>query len=204
MQQKPLSERQAQILAFVTEELETNGYAPSVRDICREVGLKSPRSVQLHLETLERGGYITRTERTSRSIQLTKRPKGLLLLGNVPAGTPIEAIEDAEPFDFESQYNTEDHFMLTVRGDSMIEDHIADGDLVVVRKQPTCQNGEVVVARTRDGEVTLKRFYRSKNRIRLQPANRTLKPIYCRSVEIIGVVVGVVPPNGLAPLTVRI
>ncbi|HID22330.1 MAG TPA: repressor LexA [Planctomycetaceae bacterium] len=192
MARKPLSGRPAQILKFIREELQTKGYAPTVREIGREVGLKSPRSVQLHLETLEREGYITRAERTSRSIQLTDRPRGLRLLGHVPAGIPIDAVEDAEPFDFEAHYNAEDHFMLKVHGDSMIEDHIADGDMVVVRKQATCRNGDIVVARTPDGEVTLKRFYRTKHRIRLQPANKAMKPIYCRSVEILGVVVGVV------------
>jgi len=192
MSQKSLSRRATQILDFIREELQTKGYAPTVREICREVGLKSPRSVQLHLETLERHGYITRTHRTSRSILLVERLKGLLLLGHVPAGTPIDAVEDAEEFDFQACYNAEDHFMLRVHGESMIEDYIADGDLVVVRKQPTCQNGEMVVARTPDGEVTLKRLFRLKDRVRLQPANRKMKPIYCKSVEFIGVIVGIV------------
>ncbi len=189
---KELPERAVQILEFIRQELQTRGYAPSIREIGREVGLKSPRSVQLYLERLEREGYITRAARTSRSIQLTERPRGLRLLGHVPAGVPVDAVEDAELFDFEALYNADDHFMLKVRGDSMIEDHIADGDMVVVRKQSTCRDGDIVVARTPDGEVTLKRFYRAGNRIRLQPANKNMKAIYCRSVEILGVVVGVV------------
>ena len=113
-------------------------------------------------------------------------------MGRVPAGVPIEAIEDVESFDFDAHYSADAHFMLTVQGDSMIEDHIADGDLVVVRKQPTCQNGDLVVARLDDDQVTLKRFYRSNSRIRLQPANRNMRPIYRKHVEIVGVVVGVV------------
>ncbi len=190
--EKLLTKRPAEILAFIQDELHVKGYAPTVREICREVGLKSPRSVQLHLETLEKSGYITRAANTSRSIQLAEQPKGLPWVGRVPAGVPIEAIEDVEQFDFNSRYSSDAHFMLTVQGDSMIEDHIADGDLVVVRKQPTCQNGDLVVARLDDDEVTLKRFYRSNNRIRLQPANRNMRPIYRKHVEIIGVVVGVV------------
>jgi repressor LexA len=114
----------------------------------------------------------------------------LRLLGSVAAGPPIEVFEQEERIEIAVQYDDDTHFVLLVRGDSMIEDCIADGDYVVVRKQNTCSDGDLVVARI-DSEVTLKRFYREPKRIRLQPANHTMKPIYCRDVQIEGIVVGV-------------
>ena len=190
--QAELSKRQQQILAFIEEVLQEQGYAPTVREIAEHVGSSSPTPVHRHLRTLEQRGYITRDVRIPRSIQLVHPRKGLLLLGRVPAGVPIDAIEDAEYFDLESEYNADDHFLLRVQGDSMIEDHIANGDLVVVHRQPTCENGDIAVVRLDDDEVTLKRFYREKNRIRLQPANETMRPIYRKEVEIVGVVAGVI------------
>lgn len=188
---KPLTARPSQILDFIRDEIQHRGYAPTVREICRAVGLKSPTTVQRHLETLQRGGYITRDAHTSRSIQLTDAPKGLRLAGLIAAGNPIEAVEQEERFDLGAMYSSEQHFLLRVKGDSMIEDHITDGDLVVVRQEKTCKDGDVVVALVDGGDATLKRFYRAKDHIRLQPANRNMRPICKKHVDILGVVVGV-------------
>jgi repressor LexA len=205
---RPLSERQQQILEFIRAELQVRGYAPTVRDIVRHVGDRSPTSVHRHLKTLERHGLIVRDAKKSRSIRMVGeepgqaewRPEsspdsgliGLPLAGVIAAGSPIEAIEQDERIDFDALFNRDGHFVLRVKGDSMIEDHIDDGDLVVVRQAERCREGDTVVALLEDGTATLKRFYREARRIRLQPANRALDPIYVRDVKILGVVVGVV------------
>lgn len=185
-------ETAGKMLDFLTDEIARTGIAPSIRDIGRRLGLRSPRTVQRHLESLEAEGHITRATNSRRTIQLVNpSPGGLRLLGMIPAGTPIEAVETADHFDLAIQYPADRHFLLRVTGDSMIDDHIADGDLVVVRQQQTCSNGAIAVVRLDGDDVTLKRFYKEKRRIRLQPANPTLRPIYRQDVEVIGVVVGV-------------
>ena len=201
---RPLSERQQQILEFIRVELQVRGYAPSVREIVRHVGDRSPTSVHRHLKTLERHGLIVRDAKKSRSIRLMgeepgqadwgRQPDraGLPLAGVIAAGSPIEAIEQDERIDFDALFNRDGHFVLRVKGDSMIEDHIDDGDLVVVRQTERCREGDLVVALLEGQAATLKRFYREADRIRLQPANENLEPIYARDVKILGVVVGVV------------
>ena len=189
---KPLSKRQTEILKFIRDELRTRGYSPTVREIVRHVGDKSPTAVHRHLKTLEERGHISRDAYKSRSIQLTEKPKGLLLAGLIAAGNPIEAVEQDERFDVGSMFNPDKHFLLRVKGDSMIEDHIEDGDLVVVEKQKTCRDGDLVVALLDGESATLKRFYRAKNKIRLQPANRRMRPIYTKNVDVLGKVVGVI------------
>ena len=201
---RPLSERQQQILEFIRGELQVRGYAPTVRDIVRHVGDRSPTSVHRHLKTLERHGLIVRDAKKSRSIRMVGQEPGqadwegspvragLPLGGVIAAGSPIEAIEQDERIDFDALFNRDGHFVLRVKGDSMIEDHIDDGDLVVVRQSDCCREGDTVVALLEDGTATLKRFYREPDRIRLQPANTKLKPIYVQDVKILGVVAGVV------------
>ncbi|MBQ16502.1 MAG: repressor LexA [Planctomycetaceae bacterium] len=194
---RPLSERQKQILEFIKTQLRERGYAPSIREIVRHVGDRSPTSVHRHLKTLERHGHIDRDAGKSRSIRLAgdtrvMRSEGLPLAGVIAAGHPIEAIEQNERIDFDALFNRDGHFVLEVKGDSMIEDHIAEGDMVVVKKASRCRQGDLVVVLLEGQNATLKRFYREKNRIRLQPANQALQPIYTRDVEILGIVVGVV------------
>lgn len=197
-QERPLSERQQMILEFIRDRLQQDGYAPSVRDIVRHVGDRSPTSVHRHLGTLEARGYILRDPGKSRSIRLTEAlhgnvpPGGLPLSGLIAAGSPIEAVEQDERIDLDALFNREGHFVLKVNGDSMIDDHIADGDMVVVRQANRCRQGDMVVALLEGQSATLKRFYRETGRIRLQPANAALKPIYARDVSIMGVVVGVI------------
>ena len=192
-QERPLSKRQMKILDFIIDQIQERGYGPTVREIVSHVGDKSPTSVHRHLKTLETRGHITREPNKSRSIRLTMEHRGLPLAGVIAAGSPIEAVEDIQRFDLAGAYDSANHFMLKVRGDSMIEDHIDDGDLIVVRKQATCKDGDTVVALVDGENATLKRFYREDGQVRLQPANRNLDPIYVGKdrVSIDGVMVGV-------------
>ncbi len=190
---RPLTDIQMRILDYIRREIRLTGRAPSMREIQKEFDYASPHTPQFHVNNLVDAGYLTRGA-GHRGLQLVE-PKGLRLAGTVAAGVPIEAIEEHdERIDFGS-FSDEDHFVLRVSGESMIEECIADGDHVIVRKQETCDEGDLVVARIGD-EATLKRFYRDrqKRRIRLQPANSTMEPIFCRAkdVKIEGVVVGVI------------
>ncbi len=191
-----LTERQREIYDFVRDKIVGRGYGPTVRDIGAHFGIRSPNGVMCHLKALEKKGLIAREPGKSRAIQLCDPPRAkttLPLVGLVAAGSPVLAEEQSETIDFAPLFETDGHFCLKVRGDSMIEDHITEGDYVVVRKQNTARNGEIVVAVVDDGtEATLKRYYREGNRIRLQPANATMAPIYAENVEIRGTVSGVI------------
>jgi repressor LexA len=191
-----LTDRQREIYDFVRDKIVNRGYGPTVRDIGAHFGIRSPNGVMCHLKALEKKGLIAREPGKSRAIQLSDRPRAktsLPLVGLVAAGSPVLAEEQAETIDFSPLFESDDQFCLRVRGDSMIEDHIAEGDYVVVKKQPTARNGEIVVAVVDEGsEATLKRYYRESNRVRLQPANATMDPIYADQVEIRGVVTGVI------------
>ena len=191
-----LTERQREIYDFVRDKIVNRGYGPTVRDIGAHFGIRSPNGVMCHLKALEKKGLISREPGKSRAIQLSDPPRAkttLPLVGLVAAGSPVLAEEQADTIDFAPLFETEGHFCLKVRGDSMIEDHIAEGDFVIVRKQSTARNGEIVVAVVEDGsEATLKRYFREENRIRLQPANSSMKPIYAKEVEIRGTVSGVI------------
>jgi len=193
MHQQALTAIQTRVLEFIRQEVHSTGRAPSMREIQAEFGYKSPHTPQFHVNRLIEAGYLRR-EPGHRGLQLLES-RGLRLLGTVAAGPPIEAIEEeGERLDV-SGFSDDNHFALRVRGDSMIEECIADGDHVIVRKQATCDDGDLVVARIGD-EATLKRFYRErqKSRIRLQPANSGMKPIFCKASDIVieGVVVGVI------------
>lgn len=193
-QTRPLSKRQQTILSFIIDEIRSRGFAPTVREIVAHVGDKSPTSVHRHLKTLAARGYIVREANKSRSIRLADEHRGLPLSGIIAAGIPIEAVENVERFDLTEMYDPTNHFMLKVRGDSMIDDHIEDGDLVVVRKQSSCRDGDTVVALIDGENATLKRFYSEGTQVRLQPANGSLDPIYVENhrVTIDGVMVGVI------------
>jgi repressor LexA len=191
-----LTDRQREIYEFIRGKIESRGYGPTVRDIGDAFGIKSPNGVMCHLKALEKKGLILREEGKARAIQLAdyRGPQhGLPLLGRVAAGVPTLAVEQEERLELDDLFGRPDHFALQVRGNSMVEDHIDDGDFVVIRKQETAENGERVVAMI-DNEVTLKRFYREKDRIRLEPANGDMEPIVVRPDEanILGVLVGVV------------
>jgi repressor LexA len=202
---RKISQRQQAILDCIRRHIESHGYPPTVREIGEAVRLSSSSTVHAHLKSLEESGYILRDAVLTRAIKLTESGGGAMIqprtaprirnvpiIGTVAAGKPRLAVEDVEDyFPLPEDFINGDGFMLKVRGDSMIEDGIHDGDFVVVRRQNTADNGETVVAMM-EGEATCKRFYREKGSIRLQPANSTMSPIYAQAPEILGRVVGLV------------
>jgi repressor LexA len=194
-----LTQRQRQVLDFIRDKMTNRGYGPTVREIGESFSIRSPNGVMCHLKALEKKGLIIREPNMSRAIQLTemaREDRGMPLVGQIAAGSLTEAIEQAERFEFTDWFGQKNLFALRVKGDSMIEAAIAEGDLVICRKARTAEKGDIVVALTDEGEATLKYWYPEANRIRLQPANSSMKPIYCRNVKVLGVVVGVVRKVG--------
>jgi len=192
-----LTPRQKEIYGFIKGKIQGRGYGPTVREIGNEFGIKSPNGVMCHLKALQKKGLIHREANMSRAIQLlqdptSSRPVGLKLLGRIAAGQPLEAVEDAEEFGFEDWEDTDEKFVLQVTGESMIDEHIADGDYVVIKKQEQARDGQIAAVLDDDGGATLKRIYKEKHRVRLEPANRAMKPIYRDNVKILGTLVGVV------------
>ena len=195
-----ITEKQSQILEYIKAEILSKGYPPAVRDICQAVNLKSTSSVHSHLETLEKNGYIRRDPTTPRTIEILDDSFNLLRreMGNVPivgtvaAGQPILAVENIENyFPIPSEYMpNEETFMLKVKGESMINAGILDGDNILVKRQTTAKNGDMVVALV-DDSATVKTFYKENGHIRLQPENDYMDPIILPDVEIIGKVFGV-------------
>lgn len=194
--QPKLTNRQEAIYNFIREQIVNRGYGPTVREIGTNFGIKSPNGVMCHLKALEKKGLITRESNMSRAIQLTEdinRSKASLpLAGQIAAGAPTLAVEDVEEIDFSDLFADSDHFCLKVRGESMIEDHIAEGDFAIIRKQETANAGQIVAALVDGEDATLKRFYREDGRFRLEPANSSMSPIYSNDVQILGVLVGVI------------
>ncbi|MDP9017753.1 MAG: transcriptional repressor LexA [Candidatus Eremiobacteraeota bacterium] len=200
--QSGTTERQQRILEVISEYTAERGYPPSVREIGERVGLSSSSTVQSHLKTLERRGLISRDPTKPRALRNTSSipaaPSGpetmvMPIIGKVAAGVPITAQENIEgefvlPMAFARHT---DSFMLRVSGDSMIEAAILDGDLILVKPQKNANNGEIVVAML-DGEATVKRFYKEEGRVRLQPENSAMAPIYGSDVTIVGRVEAVV------------
>ncbi len=192
-----LTPRQREIYTFIRSKIQGRGYGPTVREIGLEFDIKSPNGVMCHLKALQKKGFIHREPNMSRAIQMLDEPTGaqpsrLKLVGRIAAGQPIEAIEQDEELGFSEWEGADDKFALRVSGDSMIEDHIADGDYVVIQRQEVARDGQIVAVRDDDGEATLKRLFRERNRVRLEPANKSMKPIYRDRVDILGVLVGVV------------
>ncbi len=194
-----LTKKQKLVYEFIRDKIRNRGYGPTVREIGEHFEIRSPNGVMCHLKALEKKGLISREKNMSRAIRLSQEPvqepveeRGLPLYGMIAAGVLHEAVEQDERIDFSDIFNKKNLFALKVNGDSMIEDAIADGDHVIVRKQRTARKGQIVVALTDEGEATLKRWYPEANRIRLEPANSAMKPIYVRDAKILGVVVGVV------------
>ncbi|HEV3261778.1 MAG TPA: transcriptional repressor LexA [Gemmataceae bacterium] len=191
-----LTDRQREIYEFIADKIEGRGYGPTVREIGEGFGIRSPNGVMCHLKALEKKGLIKREGFQARAIQLTEpRSHGadLPLLGIVAAGSPTQAVAQHERLELKDLFGDPNHYALQVRGRSMIENHIDDGDYVIIRKQETAENGDRVVAMI-DEEVTLKRYYREKNHIRLEPANGTMSPILVddtEDVKILGKLVGV-------------
>jgi repressor LexA len=191
-----LTTRQREVYQFIREKIRSRGYGPTVREIGTEFKISSPNGVMCHLKALEKKGLITREPNMSRAIMLATEPAehhdGLPLAGRIAAGMLQEAIAQDERINFSELFSADDQYVLEVRGDSMIDDQIADGDYVVIRKQETAQRGQIVVAQTDENEATLKRWFPEAGRIRLQPSNPTMEPIYVKNARVLGVVVGVV------------
>jgi repressor LexA len=192
-----LTERQKEIYDFIEEKIDGRGYGPTVREIGSAFKIRSPNGVMCHLKALEKKGLIRKERGAARAIQLVdRRPPSFVLplFGKVAAGQPLPAIEQADDrLELDSLFGGPGRFALKVKGDSMIEDHIQEGDYVVIRRQETAENGEPIVAMI-DNEVTLKRFYREAGHIRLQPSNEKLSPIIVddsHEIRILGVLVGV-------------
>ncbi|WFA09734.1 transcriptional repressor LexA [Tissierella sp. Yu-01] len=196
-----LSQKQIEILLYIKNELQRRGYPPAVREICKGVGLKSTSTVHGHLEKLEAKGYIRRDPTKPRAIEIldkdddylfaTKKTLDIPILGKVTAGSPIlavENIEDTYPVPLELAEGN-DLFILKVQGESMIDAGILDGDLVLVKEQSQAHNGEIVVALLGE-EATVKRFFKEKDIVRLQPENQFMEPIYSKEVSILGKVIG--------------
>jgi len=206
-----LTERQQQIWNYLVEYVDRHGYPPTVREIGERVGLASPSTVHAHLANLERAGLLRRDPTKPRALELLGRERrqapaeagseapavdavSLPLVGEIAAGAPLLADENVEEY-LSLPKSTKGDFLLRVKGDSMIDAGILDGDLVIVQRAQDARNGEIVVALAGDDEsadeATVKTFYREKNRVRLQPENDALEPIYAKHVQILGRVVGV-------------
>lgn len=191
-----LTKKQKQVLDFVTQFIQTNDYAPSYREIAEHFGLSSTATVHEHIKALEDKGVISSSQNAARSLEVVNYRFGksieLPLAGLITAGEPIEAIETNETIAVpQSMIRDENSFVLKVKGESMIEDGILDGDYVIVERNFYPRNGDVVVALLDNTYATLKKYFREKDRIRLQPANRTMKPIYVKNPAIQGVVKGI-------------
>jgi len=196
----PLTKRQREILTYLSAYSEQNGFAPSFEEIAEQFSYNSLATVHEHLTNLERKGYIKRNYNESRAIEIlpseaTPRAVDLPLLGSVAAGMPIEALEN-ETFSVPETFvgRGGNHYVLRVRGNSMVDEQIKDGDFVVVNQRQRADNGEMVIALVNGNAATVKKYYRERDgRIRLQPANETMQPIYVHEndISIQGIVVGV-------------
>ena len=193
-----LTQKEKDVYEYISNCLESNGYAPSVRDICAAVGIKSTSSVHEYIRRLETKGYIRKSSGKSRALCVESHSQGesnhmkrVPILGRVTAGQPILAVENYEgyvDFPVTMARGKANLFALRVMGESMIEAGILDGDIVVVESRQYADDGEIVVAMIED-EATVKRFFRDNGRIRLQPANYTMEPIYAREVTVLGKVI---------------
>ena len=197
-----LTNQQEKMLDIIKKYVVKHGYAPTVRELCQEMNLSSTATVQVHLNNLEKKGYIRKEESKNRTIEIlvdneyeikneliTEVP----LLGKITAGNPIEAIERPDEYFSLPSYlipKNKDVFTLLVSGESMINAGILDGDIVIVERKNTANNGEIVVAMTDENEVTLKTFYKEKDHFRLQPENDTMEPFIMNNVTILGKAIG--------------
>lgn len=205
-----LSARQADVLEYIKQVLQTKGYPPTVREICEAVGLKSPATVHAHLRTLEEKGYIRRDSSKQRALEIVgessaafngfddsvssfnKEMASVPLLGTIAAGQPLlaeEHIEDVYPLPLDFLNSNSQLFMLRVRGESMIEAGILNGDLIIVEKTPVVRNGEIAAVLL-DDSATVKYFYKEKGHYRLEPANSSMSSIIAFDVQVLGRVIG--------------
>ena len=192
--------RQLEILRFIRDFRKRHGYSPTMQEIGQHLSLTKV-TVFEHVEAVERKGLLLRgAKHKARSLRVSpdfqfpdERPTKIPFVGRIAAGAPIEAVENREDLDLEELFDrTQDTFALRVDGDSMVDEHICDGDYVICERRSEARNGETVVALLADGEATLKKYFREEGRVRLQPANPSYEPIYADELDIQGVVIGVV------------
>ena len=191
-----LTKRQREIYEYLKDHIRSQGYAPSIAEIGKEFDLSSPATVHKHLSHLEEKGLIRKQQNLSRAIEVVSESGNALsypLMGEIAAGKPLEALDQREVVELLPDGGDKDVFVLRVKGNSMIDDHIQSGDYVIVEKRNVAENGETVVALIDNDRATLKRFYRENGRIRLQPAHPNMKPIFVREGDfaIQGVVISV-------------
>ena len=192
------SERSQRILSFINETIRARGFPPTVREIAKSVGLASTSAVHHHLRALENEGLLEREATQSRALKIVgpaeERAVSIPVIGEIAAGAPIQAYEDrSETLAVSEQMmGTSQTYVLRVRGKSMIEDLIDDGDYVIIQPQTVAHDGDIVVALLEDNNVTLKRFFKEKDRFRLQPANSEMAPIFVKDLTIQGKVIGVI------------
>jgi len=199
MEKEKLTKKQSEVLDVIIGHIKERGYAPSYREIASELGISSVATVHEHVKNLEEKGYL-RSDGAARAIEVESTVLNLAqavllpLRGLITAGAPIEAVETNETIAVPAQLAVDgvNSYVLKVKGESMIDDGILSGDYVIVQRNPSPNNGDIVVALLDNAYATLKRFYRERDRIRLQPANRTMDPIYVRDVVVQGVVRGVI------------
>ncbi|HEY9723743.1 MAG TPA: transcriptional repressor LexA [Oscillatoriaceae cyanobacterium] len=188
------SNRQNEVFEFIVQSVRENGYAPSIREICTALDLRSTSTVHYHLTALAKRGLIQWEGGKNRAIKVLEGVKspGLPIVGRIAAGRPIEAIAETDEYlNLEETFDDPELYVLRVRGESMIEDHIQDGDFVIIKRQDTARDGEIVVALLEEGDATLKRIYREPGgKFRLQPANASMEPIFVDRVSVQGKVVG--------------
>ena len=192
--------KQLKILISIRNFRVQHGYSPTMQELADQLGV-SKVTIFEHVEALEKKALILRARNRARSLEVAptvklpdeSKPTSYPIVGTIAAGRPIEAIENRETLELENLFNTRHGtYVLRVKGNSMIEDHIADGDYVIIERRETARDGETVVALLEDGQATLKRFYKERGRIRLQPANAAMSPIYVdKDVKIQGVLIGV-------------
>ena len=192
--------KQLKILVSIRDFRVRNGYSPTMQELADQLGV-SKVTIFEHVEALEKKGLILRARNRARSLEVSptvklpdeSKPTSYPIVGTIAAGHPIEAVENRETLELENLFNTRHGtYVLRVKGNSMIEDHIADGDYVIIERRESARDGETVVALLEDGQATLKRFYKERGRIRLQPANAAMSPIYVdKDVKIQGVLIGV-------------
>ena len=191
-----LTKRQRENYEYLKDHIRSRGYAPSIAEIGKQFHLSSPATVHKHLKHLEEKGLIRKQQNLSRAIEIIPESGNTLsyhVLGEIAAGKPIEALDQREVIDLLPDAGDKDIFVLRVKGNSMIEDHIQNGDYVIVERRNVAENGETVVALIDNDRVTLKRFYREGDRIRLQPSHPNMKPIFVREGDfaVQGVVISV-------------
>lgn len=195
---EPLTKRQAEILAYITNYITEHSYAPSYREIGQFFGLSSTATVAEHVESLKLKGYLSHEENLARSIQVNHQADqeegsvAIPMLGVIAAGKPIQAVQTSETIDIPRDMMGNNIYALRVKGESMINDGILSGDYVIIESSKTARNGDIVVALLDRENVTLKRFYKETDRIRLQPANSTMDPIFVKQVDIQGKVKGLI------------